>query len=281
MKGILDYLTGASLDARILRDNFVFKIIPMLNPDGVVVGNYRCSLAGQDLNRLWGDPCRRLHPTIFFAKSMFRQLLEDRDVVLYIDIHGHSRKKNVFLYGNCDNTGISEKIFPALLCKGSRCFNFDDCCFKIQRCKESSARVVAYREFSVVNSFTLEGSFCGADFGPLADQHFTMRHLEEIGCMVCDAILDFCDPDQTKVMQICKELQQLFPDDGNSDDVSDSEDDQAAARRRRKRERMKKKAKKADAVNEPSARKGASTARTTRNANKNPDGSKGARSRAT
>ena len=33
LPGILDYLTGASVDARILRDNFVFKIVPMLNPD--------------------------------------------------------------------------------------------------------------------------------------------------------------------------------------------------------------------------------------------------------
>ena len=55
------------------------------------------------------------------------------------------------------------------------------------------------------------------------------------GYMVCDAILDFCDPDQGKVMLVCKELQGLFPDDGNSDDVSDSEDDGAAALRRKKR----------------------------------------------
>lgn len=25
----------------------------MLNPDGVIVGNYRCNLAGVDLNRVW------------------------------------------------------------------------------------------------------------------------------------------------------------------------------------------------------------------------------------
>jgi len=39
-----------------LRDNFVFKVIPMLNPDGVIVGNYRCSLSGLDLNRQWQGP---------------------------------------------------------------------------------------------------------------------------------------------------------------------------------------------------------------------------------
>jgi len=235
MKGILDYLTGSSVDARILRDNFVFKIVPMLNPDGVIVGNYRCSLAGQDLNRLWDEPSRKMHPTIFFTKSMFRHLLDDREVILFVDIHGHSRKKNVFMYGNSESNGLREKIFPGLLCRSSDCFSFDDCCFKIQKSKESTARVVAYRELGVVNSYTLEASFCGADFGPLGEQHFTTRHLEEMGYMVCDAILDFCDPDQGKVGLVCKELQVLFPDDGNSDDVSDSEDDGAAAMRRKKR----------------------------------------------
>lgn len=33
-----------------------FQIIPMLNPDGVIVGNYRCSLAGLDLNREYREP---------------------------------------------------------------------------------------------------------------------------------------------------------------------------------------------------------------------------------
>jgi len=50
MKGIIDYLTGPTLNAKILRDNFVFKVVPMLNPDGVIIGNTRCSLAGVDLN---------------------------------------------------------------------------------------------------------------------------------------------------------------------------------------------------------------------------------------
>ena len=54
MKGAIDFLTDeTSEEAEILRQNFVFKVIPMLNPDGVINGNYRCSLAGCDLNRRW------------------------------------------------------------------------------------------------------------------------------------------------------------------------------------------------------------------------------------
>merc|ERR1719401_2728900 len=157
------------------------------------------------------------------------------------------------MYGNSESSGLREKVFPRLLCKSSDCFNFDDCCFKIQRSKESTARVVVYRELAVANSFTLEASFCGADFGPLGDQHFTTRHLEEMGYMVCDAILDFCDPDQTKVMQVCKELQVLFPDDGNSDDVSDSEVDEAAAARARRRKNKKVKREKAKKTKQSTA----------------------------
>lgn len=36
-----------------LRKNYVFKIIPMVNPDGVIFGNYRSNLMGWDLNRKW------------------------------------------------------------------------------------------------------------------------------------------------------------------------------------------------------------------------------------
>ena len=46
MKGVIDYLVGPSIGARILRDNFIFKIVPMVNADGVILGNTRCSLVG-------------------------------------------------------------------------------------------------------------------------------------------------------------------------------------------------------------------------------------------
>ena len=82
MKGFLDYLSGPTLDAKILRDNFVFKIVPMLNPDGVIAGSYRCNLTGVDLNRCWNDPSKKLHPTVFHAKAMIKKFCEDREVVL-------------------------------------------------------------------------------------------------------------------------------------------------------------------------------------------------------
>jgi murein tripeptide amidase MpaA len=51
LDGLLKYLL--SKEAEELRKHFVIRIVPMLNPDGVIYGNYRCSLLGCDLNRKW------------------------------------------------------------------------------------------------------------------------------------------------------------------------------------------------------------------------------------
>ena len=50
-QGILEFLCSPDPAAATLRSSFVFKLVPMLNPDGVANGSYRCSLAGVDLNR--------------------------------------------------------------------------------------------------------------------------------------------------------------------------------------------------------------------------------------
>ena len=102
-----------------------------------------------------------MHPTIYYTKLMLKRFLEDRPVVLFVDLHGHSRKKNVFVYG-CDARAeirgcgpgpsrgrLAERVFPRLLWRASDTFAFSDCSFKVQRSKESSARVVVWRECQV------------------------------------------------------------------------------------------------------------------------------------
>ena len=60
--GILLSLTEATPEAETLRETFEFRIFPMLNPDGVINGNYRCNLAGNDLNRRYTKPSRYPNP---------------------------------------------------------------------------------------------------------------------------------------------------------------------------------------------------------------------------
>lgn len=39
--GFIDFLVSQHPTAQVLRDHVIFKIVPMLNPDGVYLGNYR------------------------------------------------------------------------------------------------------------------------------------------------------------------------------------------------------------------------------------------------
>ena len=95
----------------------------MLNVDGVIVGNSRCCLLGQDLNRQYGTVLREAFPQIYHTKVILRRLAEENRLFLYCDIHGHSRKNNAFIYG-CENRKMSERklteqIFPLMMHKNA------------------------------------------------------------------------------------------------------------------------------------------------------------------
>lgn len=49
--GLINYLLSPHPAVQQLRDLFEIWIIPIANPDGVVLGNYRCNLQGRDMNR--------------------------------------------------------------------------------------------------------------------------------------------------------------------------------------------------------------------------------------
>jgi murein tripeptide amidase MpaA len=51
--GLIKALLQKDALARAMRAKFIFKIIPMINPDGVVFGNYRCTFLGKDMNRMF------------------------------------------------------------------------------------------------------------------------------------------------------------------------------------------------------------------------------------
>jgi murein tripeptide amidase MpaA len=70
MQGFLKHLLGNSIQAQELRKRCIFKIIPMINVDGVIIGNYRTSMSGNDLNRVYDNPDDKLHPEVCAIKEL-------------------------------------------------------------------------------------------------------------------------------------------------------------------------------------------------------------------
>jgi hypothetical protein len=189
MHGAIEFLLSDSAEASLIRDNYVVKVIPMLNPDGVINGNYRCNLAGADLNRKWKSPSKLLQPTIYHSKRLIKSFSKERKLGLICDLHGHSRRMNVFMYGcNFQEDPQKTREFPFVLSKISSFFDFRSCSFHMQRNKESTLRISMFKEVEIPNVFTLEASFCGGN-----GFHYSVNDLKNMGADLCKALLITAD----------------------------------------------------------------------------------------
>ncbi|XP_046827934.1 cytosolic carboxypeptidase 1-like isoform X2 [Vespa crabro] len=210
MHGTLESLLSNSTYATSLRDDYVFKIVPMLNLEGVVNGCNRYGLTNEDLNRRWSNPDQSLHPVIYHTKGLMEYCTRvlQRPPHVFVDYHGHSRRKNVFLFG-CSRSSswsaadrakpdqpVQYLILPHLMQSVSPAFALPLCSFKVERNKESTARVAIWRQLGVSKSYTMESSFCGCDQGVLAGLHLDTNHLKAIGQDFCQALAMMKDADE-------------------------------------------------------------------------------------
>ncbi|VVC94893.1 unnamed protein product, partial [Leptidea sinapis] len=163
--------------------------------------SHRCGLTNEDLNRRWCKPSPVLHPSIYHTKGLIEYLVRvwKKPPLVYCDFHGHSRKKNVFFYGcagaeswcSTDRMGLDEPVkylmLPALMHRISPAFALGSCSFRIERERESTARVTVWRHLGVTRSYTMEASFCGFDRGPYKGFHLNTLHLQNVGSDFCEA----------------------------------------------------------------------------------------------
>ena len=230
MQGFIKCLMGSSLQAKQLRKRLIFLVVPMINVDGVIIGNYRTSMAGNDLNRRYLEPEPRLHPEVCAVKELVHELIYgkdpaapkqdpgkqqpptpticDEDIMAFVDLHGHSRKKNVFVYGPQFPLSSDKyyrcRLIPKLLSEETSKFRYHSSSFKYEYCKRKTARVVLAREYNIMNCYTLEASFSGHFDENRRNYEFNQQQYEEMGEHFLNSLYEY-----TLILEEEQRLKQL------------------------------------------------------------------------
>mmetsp|Transcript_27325 Transcript_27325/g.24207 ORF Transcript_27325/g.24207 Transcript_27325/m.24207 type:complete len:306 (+) Transcript_27325:485-1402(+) len=184
LNGILKIITDPESEyGKILRRSFVFKIIPLLNPDGVYRGYFRLDTKGRNLNRFYKDAKRSEQPTIYASKCILKQQKEISKLALYIDIHAHASRRGCFMFGNALpilNQQIENMSLPKMISLNSIDFDFNQCSFAESNMnvkdkttgmtRDGCGRVAIWKETGIINSYTLECHYCiGVNKNKLTD----------------------------------------------------------------------------------------------------------------
>jgi len=117
LHGLMLFLLSKAPMARNLRKRVIFKIIPILNIDGVIGGNYRRSFAGLDLNRMFGEHTnKRLNP----EACLLKELAKAEKKLLFILIFMGTQARNLSLCTDLDfhctlNTISKIRLLPKLV----------------------------------------------------------------------------------------------------------------------------------------------------------------------
>ena len=131
-----------------------------------------------------------LHPSIYHYKKLCREISEIMPISLICDYHGHSRKQNIFMYGNTDDEKPEEYcIFPYIVSQLCDFFSFKDSRFGVQKSKLSTARIALWKLVNIPNVFTIEASFFCANQGKNNGKHFTNEDLMYMGKMLCEGLI--------------------------------------------------------------------------------------------
>lgn len=176
--GALRHLLSDDPRAAAARETFVFKLVPILNPDGVSRGHYRTNALGLNLNRFYDSPSLCEHELVWTVKKLLTHWAGQKRLLLYVDFHSHVSRNGCFLLANrFQGDGHAWNVAFARLCQlnsphfdlaGTEFSDFDTA---EKECKDGfdkrgSGRVAVYTDCLVCHSYTLE-----VNYNKLKDQN--------------------------------------------------------------------------------------------------------------
>mmetsp|Transcript_9599 Transcript_9599/g.28410 ORF Transcript_9599/g.28410 Transcript_9599/m.28410 type:complete len:374 (+) Transcript_9599:1011-2132(+) len=197
MHGLLSFLLSDDPQAVALRDRALIKLVPMLNPDGVFLGNYRCSSLGVDLNRHWQNSSPWVSPTILAVRTLMGAYANDPRWVpaICVDMHAHSTALNGFLFCNSHDDPDAferEAAFPRALSAAARDLPFSGSKFCADPAKAGTGRRALSDLLGGAHCYTMEVSFF-ASGDPGAPVPYTQARYVDLGRKVGNALCAYFD----------------------------------------------------------------------------------------
>jgi len=169
----------------------------------------------------------------------------ERPLMMFCDLHGHSRKYNTFIYACNPKYWKSffpssegppkylERLVPKVLNKLVPSFSYDGCAYSVSKSKEGTGRVTVWKEFKIFNAFTMEASFAGTrgpssgmdsafSIGRVSGVHYGRADLEELGSGLCVATCLVWASDSAVSCSISERVHSISKARGDHDHVTNS-----------------------------------------------------------
>ncbi|CAD8148689.1 unnamed protein product [Paramecium pentaurelia] len=197
-EGIIQYLVNES--GQNLREQFYFKILPMMNPDGVIHGNSTTTLQGIDINQKW-HKVNKLIPSAQHVKAILKKA---ENLHLVLDLHQTFNKYGISFVGKYDQ----DQPFIAAISQICQYVNLNQSKFG------KSTKMEKTLPFALGNILKMSCLFqMRISNQDENGKDISIKNLQQIGINICQAI------DLTTTPQLIKQ----FPKFHQQMDISDSE----------------------------------------------------------
>ncbi|KAF4699374.1 hypothetical protein FOZ63_022030 [Perkinsus olseni] len=143
MIGALNFALSDDPRAAALRSHYDLKFVPMINPDGVHMGNYRTNSRGINLNRFYSDPGPD-HEAVTAIVELAEEYAQRDLLHLYVDLHAHANKTGCFLFGNALKSPIHNAwntAFARVMAINSPYFDLNKCNFSAKNMSKRDKRI--------------------------------------------------------------------------------------------------------------------------------------------
>jgi murein tripeptide amidase MpaA len=200
MEGFIDFVLSDDPRAVNLREHAVINCVPMMNPDGVVAGNYRDNFAGANLNREWNPPSLLESPEVLAVTNQIADWVADGNSYdFFADLHSTSGGTQNYVYHPGPDIEPPLYADPANYCEHLREIiemvaehapDFNPEGGQSNSQSQALSRQRQMFQYGVL-ALLFEGTYNFPDYGPNQGEHMTPDRHRAIGRALAIALHDY------------------------------------------------------------------------------------------